>query len=194
MVLTNPASPMLNLAWQGPGFGQDPAGTYAARVFVELLNKDSGAFQQAIRASGAFISVEAEFEPSKYLSTIILRCYANPGYGVEIADIVGQILNDYTSSGAYSRAQIIDARKALLLAYTRLTQSPILLVRALMEAWSHGELDTFDQFGAAITGVNRTELERFATNYIIGQPRVAAYAMQLKDYRPSPGRDLEGAN
>ncbi|MFC1480997.1 M16 family metallopeptidase [Candidatus Neomarinimicrobiota bacterium] len=194
LVVTDPVSPMITLAWQGPGFGQDQAGTYAARVFVELLNNESGVFQQNVRATRNFVRVKAEFEPSKYLSTIILRCYPDPGYGAETAEVIEQILDDYTSSGNYSRAQIIDARKRARIAHTSLTQSPTLLVRALAEAWARGELDTFDQFEAAIAGVNRTEIERFAANYIVGQPRVGAYAMKAKDFQPLRKYEYEGEN
>ncbi len=194
LVVTEPAAPVFQLAWQGPGFGQDPAGTYAAHIFVELLNNESGAFQQAVRAAHVFITVEAEFEPSKYLSTIMLRCYPKPGSGAETTAIVEQLLDDYTSSGDYSGAQIIDAQKAVQISHARLTRSPTLMVRALAESWPRGELDTFEQFGAAIAGVTRAEIERFAANYIIGQPRVGAYAIQTRDFQLTRRYGYEGAD
>ncbi len=194
LVVANPVAPLFSLAWQGPGFRQDPAGTYAARVFVELLNNESGTFQQAIRGTNEFIKVTAEFEPSKYLSTIVLRCFPKPGSQAATTALVEQLLDDYTSAGKYSRLQIVDARKAVQIAHARLTQSPTLLVRALAEAWARGELATFNQFGAAIGGITRTEIERYVSNYIVGQPRVGIYSMQATTFRLARPSASTGAN
>src|SRR5919205_3135982 len=64
--------------WQGPSVDQDPAATYAADVFSDVMNQDGSALQRRLVDSGLFHSVVVNYYTLNHTGPITISGETTP--------------------------------------------------------------------------------------------------------------------
>ncbi len=66
------------LQWQGPSATQDPAATYAADVFSDVLNQPGSRFQQRLVDSGLFEAISVNYYTLNHVGPITIAGKTSP--------------------------------------------------------------------------------------------------------------------
>jgi zinc protease len=163
---------LLQFQWDGPSASKDPAATYAADVFSDVLNSPNSKFQQHLVDSGLFeslgvnyytlnqigpITISGEVRPEKLKQAIAalddeLRKVVEPGY----------ITSDELA--ATKQHRIVDAMFNL--------ERSSGFADQLAFWWAVTGIDYFYGYADAMAGQSPEDLRRYATTYILGKPRV----------------------
>jgi zinc protease len=160
------------LQWQGPSATKDPASTYSADVFSDVLNQPGSRFQRRLVDSGLFHSIAVNYYTLNHVGPITIEGETSPGHLKEaLAALRGEIqkLNDPGYFGAVE----LNANKQ-----HRIVGTMLGLERASGFAqqigfwWAVTGLDYF--FGYVDTMATQTpaDLQAYAAKYIIGKPHV----------------------
>ena len=169
------------IQWHGPRVRSDPAATYAADVFSDILNAPGSALQKRLVDSGLWDGV---------------------GFNYYTLNQVGPI----SISGQTSRERFRDAMKALRVELARLNEPAYIPRDALDEAkahravssafgfergsdlthtvgfwWSVADLDYFMGYVDNMARAQLTDLRNYAEKYIMGKPRVVGIMISPDD-------------
>jgi zinc protease len=169
---------ILQLQWSGPSASKDPAATYAADVFSDVLNSPNSRFQKTLVDSLRLfesigvnyytlnqvgpITIQGEVRPEKLRQALValdeeLRKVVEPGY------ITQQELEDT------KQHRIVDAMFQLEKASGFPSQ--------LAFWWAVTGMDYFYGYVDTMARQSPEDLRRYATTYILGKPRVAAVVL-----------------
>ena len=169
------------IQWLGPRVRSDPAATYAADVFSDVLNSPGSTMQKRLVDTGLWDGV---------------------GFNYYTLNQVGPI----SVSGQTSRARFKDAMKALKVELARLNEPAYIPREALDEAkahravtsafgfergsdlthtvgfwWSVADLDYFLGYVDSMARQQLADLRSYAEKYIIGKPRIVGIMISPED-------------
>ena len=165
---------VLQFQWDGPSASKDPAATYAADVFSDVLNSPNSKFQQRLVDSGLFESVGVNYYTLNQVGPITIQGEVRPeklrqaiaALDEELRKVVepGYITPDELESTKQHR--IVDAMFQLEKASGFASQ--------LSFWWAVTGMDYFYGYVDTMARQSPEDLRRYATTYILGKPRVAA--------------------
>jgi len=165
-------SVVVMLKWQGPSAVRDPASTYAADVFSDVLNQQGSRFQRRLVDSGLFQSIGVNYYTLNHVGPITIAGETTPEKLREalaaLDDEIGKVVEpDYFSKEELEftkQHRIVDAMFQLERASG--------FAHQLGFWWAVTGLDYF--YGYADTMAKQTpeDLRRYAKTYIIGKPHV----------------------
>jgi zinc protease len=163
---------LVMLQWQGPSAGQDPASTYSADVFSDVLNQPGSRFQRRLVDSGLFQSIGVNYYTLNHVGPITIEGETTPG---QLKAALAALRDEITkvNDPGYFSADELDATKQ-----TRIVGTMLGLERASGFAhqlgfwWAVTGLEYF--FGYVDTMARQTpaDLQAYAAKYIIGKPHV----------------------
>jgi zinc protease len=169
--------------WDGPGARADPAATYAADVFSDVLNQPGSRFQRKLVDSGLWQSLIVNYYTLNHVGPITISGEVAPdklraALGALERELVEVVKPDYITKDA------VDGVKR-----TRIVGSMQSLERASGFAhqlgfwWAVTGLDYF--FGYVDTMARQTpdDLRSYATKYIVGKPRVTGVVLSPETRR-----------
>jgi zinc protease len=160
------------LQWQGPGAHTDIPATYAADVFSDVLNQPGSRFQRKLVDSGLWQSLGVNYYTLNQVGPITISGEVAPGKLREAIAALDKELVEVVKPG-YITAEAVDGVKR-----TRIVGTMESLERSsgfthqLGFWWAVTGLDYF--FGYVDTMAKQTpqDLQRYASRYIVGKPRV----------------------
>jgi zinc protease len=165
-------SVIVMLQWQGPGATADPAATYAADVFSDVLNQSGSRFQRRLVDSGLFESIGVNYYTLNHVGPITIEGETTPQRLREalaaLRDEVGK-LGDST----YFPADQLETVKQ-----RRTVDTELNLERASGFAhqvgfwWAVTGLDYFYGYVDNMAKQRPADLAAYAAKYIVGKPRV----------------------
>ena len=165
-------SVVVMLQWQGPGASKDPAGTYAADVFSDVLNSPGSRFQRRLVDSGLFHAIGVNYYTLNHVGPITIEGETSPQklkQGLAALRDEIQKLND----PGYFSAEELDAVKQNRIVGTKLgLERASGFAHQLGFWWAVTGLDYF--YGYVDTMAQQTphDLQSYAAKYIIGKPHV----------------------
>ncbi|HVX40496.1 MAG TPA: pitrilysin family protein [Gemmatimonadaceae bacterium] len=163
---------VLMLEWQGPSASQDPASTYAADVFSDVLNQPGSRFQRRLVDSGLFQSIGVNYYTQNHVGPITIEGETTPEKLSRAAAALSAELAAVTTPG-YFTADELQASKQKRIVGTELSlERASGFAQQLGFWWAVTGLDYF--FGYVDTMAKQTpaDLLHYATTYIIGKPHV----------------------
>jgi zinc protease len=171
------ATAYLELKWDGPSATRDPAATYAADVFSDVLNAPGSKFQTRLVESGLFESVGVNYYTLNEVGPITILGQVRPEKLKAAVAALDDELGKVVEPGYITTRELEGVKQH------RIVDAMFNLERAsgfadqLAFWWSVTGLDYF--FGYVDTMATQTpeDLRRYATTYIIGKPRVAAVVL-----------------
>lgn len=160
------------LQWQGPSAKADPAATYAADVFSDVLNQPGSRFQQRLVDSGLFESIGVNYYTLNHVGPITIEGNTAPGKLKEaLAALRDEIkkLND----PSYFDAEALEAAKKKRIVGTELgLERASGFAQQLGFWWAVTGLDYFMGYVETMAKQTPTDLQSYASKYIIGKPHV----------------------
>jgi zinc protease len=163
---------MVMLQWQGPSAQKDPASTYAADVFSDVLNQPGSRFQRRLVDSGLFHSIGVNYYTLNQVGPITIEGETSPEKLKEaLAALRDEIqkLND----PSYFPADELKAATRQRIVGTMLGLERVSgFAHQLGFWWAVTGMDYF--YGYVDTMAKQTpgDLQSYAAKYIIGKPHV----------------------
>jgi len=165
-------SVIVMLQWQGPGATADPAATYAADVFSDVLNQSGSRFQRRLVDSGLFESIGVNYYTLNHVGPITIEGETSPQHLREalaaLRDELGKV-----GDPTYFAVDQLDAVKQ-----RRIVDTELNLERASGFAhqigfwWAVTGLDYFYGYVDNMAKQRPADLAAYAAKYIVGKPRV----------------------
>jgi zinc protease len=158
--------------WQGPSATKDPAATYAADVFSDVLNQPGSRFQRRLVDSGLFQSVSFNYYTLNHVGPITVFGQTSAQQLREALVALRDELRKLDDPGYFSADELNATKRQ------RITGTELGLERASGFAqqlgfwWAVTGLDYF--FGYVDTMAKQTpnDLKAYADKYIVGKPHV----------------------
>ncbi|MES2522368.1 MAG: pitrilysin family protein [Gemmatimonadota bacterium] len=164
----------VQLQWQGPSVGKDPAATYAADVFSDVLNTPGSTFQKNLVDSGLWQQIGVNYYTLNQVGPISVSGQTTPEkLRPALAALEKELarFNDPT----YITARELEAVKA-----QRTVSSAFGIEKASAIAstigfwWSVANLEYFMGYTDQMAQQRITDLMRYTNTYIVGKPRVTS--------------------
>jgi len=166
-------TPYMMLAWQGPAFMTDSAGTVAADVFSTVVGLNSSKLQQALVDKGLASSVGLNYSTSHYTGGISLFVVPNPNKLKECYEVLQTQVSQWSNPDYYTDEQLNDAKAILLRNHSRETEKPSSLPSQLSYQWCSTSLNYFTDLTDNYQKVSRADIAKYISTYITGKPSIA---------------------
>jgi zinc protease len=163
---------LVMLQWQGPGAHADPAATYAADVFSDVMNQPGSRFQRALVDSGLWQSLLVNYYTLNQVGPITISGEVAPEKLREAIAALDRELGEVVKPG-YITADVVNSVKQTRMVGTmdRL-DPPSGYAPELGFCWAATGMAHFFAYTANMGRQTPDDLRRYATRYILGHPRV----------------------
>jgi zinc protease len=158
--------------WQGPSVGRDPAATYAADVFSDVLNDPGSRLQQRLVDSGLWHGVIVNYYTLNNVGPITISGQTTPERLREALRALFAEIVQFDTPG-YFDADAIEATKAqraVSSAFDRERSSGF--AHTLGFWWSVASLEYYMGYVDNMAAQTVDDLRRYARTYIVGKPHV----------------------
>ncbi len=160
------------LQWQGPSVGKDPAATYAADVFSDVLNDPNSRLQQRLVDSGLWDGIVVNYYTLNNTGPITISGQTSPQrLRQALAALYAEIPKFATAD--YFDPEEIAATKALRAvssAFDRERSSGF--AHTLGFWWSVASLEYYMGYVDNMAAQTLADLTGYASKYIVGKPRI----------------------
>jgi zinc protease len=163
---------VVQLQWHGPGAHTDPAATYAADVFSDVLRQPGSRFQRKLVDSGLWQNLIVHYYTLNHVGPITIGGTVAPDKVKEAIAAMEHELTEVVKPG-YITADAVDGVKR-----TRIVESLEQMERASGFAhqlgfwWAVTGMDYFFGYMDMMAKQTPDDLRRYATKYIVGKPHV----------------------
>jgi zinc protease len=160
------------LQWQGPSVGKDPAATYAADVFSDVLNDPRSKFQQRLVDSGLWQGVLVNYYTLNHTGPITISGQTTPekfrqAYAAMLAEV-----GKFTDSSYFDAEELAatKAHRAVTTAFGQERASEF--AHTLGFWWAVASLEYYMGYVDNMAAQTVTNLRDYAQKYIVGKSRI----------------------
>ena len=160
------------LQWQGPSVGKDPAATYAADVFSDVLNDPQSKFQQRLTDSGLWHGVLVNYYTLNHTGPITISGATSPqNFRAAMKALLDEIAK-FDTPGYFDVDELnaTKAHRAVTSAFDRERASGF--AHTLGFWWSVANLEYYMGYVDNMAKQSISDLRAYARKYIAGKPRV----------------------
>ncbi len=171
------------LQWQGPGAHTDIPATYAADVFSDVLNQPGSRFQRKLVDSGLWQALGVNYYTLNHVGPITISGEVAPGKLREAIAALDRELLEVVKPGYITTDAVDGVKRRRIVGTMESLERASGFAQQLGFWWSVTGLDYF--FGYVDTMAKQTpqDLQRYATRYIIGKPRVTGVLLSPETRR-----------
>ena len=165
-------SVVVMLQWQGPSARQDPAATYAADVFSDVLNQPGSRFQRRLVDSGLFHAIGVNYYTLNQVGPITIEGETSPDKLKAALAALRDEIRKLDDPGYFSAEELKAATRQRIVGTMLGLERSSGFAHQLGFWWAVTGLDYF--YGYVDTMANQTpnDLQSYASKYIIGKPHV----------------------
>jgi zinc protease len=169
--------------WQGPGAHADPAATYAADVFSDVLNQPGSRFQRKLVDSGLWQSLLVNYYTLNNVGPITISGEVAPDKLRDAIAALDQELAAVVAPG-YITTDAVDGVKQ-----QRIVQTMESLERASGFAhqlgfwWAVTGMEYFFSYNDTMAKQTPADLRSYASRYILGKPHVTGILLSPETRR-----------
>lgn len=167
--------------WQGPSVGQDPASTYAADVFSDVLNDPGSNFQQRLVDSGLWQNLGVNYYTLNHTGPITISGQTSPeNLRKAIAALDAEIAK-FDNASYFDPVELeqVKAHRAVTSAFDRERASGF--AHTLGFWWSVASLEYYMGYVDNMAQQKTADLRAYARKYIVGKPRVTGVLIAPAD-------------
>lgn len=167
--------------WQGPSVGKDPASTYAADVFSDVLNDPGSNFQQRLVDSGLWQNLGVNYYTLDHTGPITISGQTSPeNLRKAIAALDAEIAK-FDDPNYFDAVELeaVKAHRAVTSAFDRERASGF--AHTLGFWWSVASLEYYMGYVDNMAQQKTTDLRAYARKYIVGKPRVTGVLISPSD-------------
>lgn len=160
------------MQWQGPSAVRDPAATYAADVFSDVLNQPGSRFQRRLVDGGLFQSVGFNYYTLNHVGPITVFGQTSPQHLREALAALRDEIPKLDDPGYFSADELAATKRQRIIGTELGLERASGFAQQLGFWWAVTGLDYF--FGYVDTMAKQTpnDLKAYADKYIIGKPHV----------------------
>jgi zinc protease len=162
----------VQIQWQGPSVGKDPASTYAADVFSDVLNDPQSQFQQRLVDSGLWQAVGVNYYTLNHTGPITISGQTSPEQLRAALNALQAEIAKFDQPGYFTQFEL-DAQKAhraVTSAFDRERSSGF--AHTLGFWWSVASLEYYMGYVDNMASQSISDLRVYARRYIVGQPHI----------------------
>jgi zinc protease len=160
------------LQWHGPSAKGDPAATYAADVFSDVLNQPGSRFQRRLVDSGLFHSIGVNYYTLNHVGPITIEGETSPEKLKQALAALREEIQKLNDPAYFSAAELEATKQHRIVGTMLGLERASGFAHQLGFWWAVTGLDYF--FGYVDTMAKQTpgDLQSYASKYIIGKPHV----------------------
>ena len=169
------------LQWQGPSVRKDPEATYVADVFSDALNTPGSRFQQRLVDSGLWQGVGVNYYTLNQKGPITISGQTTAANLKRALAALDDELAKVGRPGYFTRdeLQVVKTQRGV---NTQLNmERASTLTHTIGFWWAVADLEYFMGYVDNMARQTPADLERYATTYIVGKPRVAGVLISPAD-------------
>jgi zinc protease len=173
VVVEQPVNTVLaELQWEGPGAHADPAATYAADVFSDVLNQPGSRFQRKLVDSGLWQSLVVNYYTLNQVGPITISGEVAPDKLRPALAALHRELADVAKPGYITTEAVDGVKRTRIVGTMESLERSSGFAHQLGFWWAVTGLDYF--FGYVDTMGKQTpdDLRSYASKYIVGKPLV----------------------
>jgi zinc protease len=165
-------SVIVMLQWQGPSATRDPAATYSADVFSDVLNQPGSRFQRRLVDTGLFQGIGVNYYTLNQVGPITIEGETSPERLREALAALHDELRKVNEPGYFSAEELAAMKQRRIIGTELGLERASGFAHQLGFWWAVTGLDYF--FGYVDTMASQTpaDLQAYANKYIIGKPHV----------------------
>ena len=156
--------------WHGPSVTTDPAGTYAADVFGELINQPLSGLQRRLVDTGLFQSVSLGYEIQKNVGPIELYARTTPEKLQAAGEALKKEIRLISSPGYFTEVDVTLAKKRQQVLSAFQFESASSLAHPVASLWSVAGLDYYMGYMDNVHAQTPDDVQRFIQTYLAGKP------------------------
>jgi zinc protease len=171
----------LQLTWQGPSVGRDPAATYAADVLSAILAKRTSAFQKRLVESGLAMNAGVGYYTLSHVGPIGVFVQTTPEKLLEAERATLEEIAKMSDSNYVSPRELEDAQKELGIRALYEREQATEWAHTVGFWWSVAGLDYYRGYVPNMQRVTRGDLARYVNTYVTGKPYVVGAMLNPED-------------
>jgi zinc protease len=168
---------IIQLQWSGPSASKDPAATYAADVFSDVLNSPNSKFQQRLVDGGLFESLGVNYYTQNQVGPITIQGEVRPEKLRQALAALDDELRKVIEPGYITPRELEDTKQHRIVDAMFQLEKASGFADQLSFWWAVTGLDYFYGYTETMAKQTPEDLRRYATTYILGKPRVAAVVL-----------------
>lgn len=182
---------LVMLQWHGPGAHADPAATYAADVFSDVLNQPGSRFQRRLVDTGLWHSLLVNYYTLNQVGPITISGEVAPEKLREAIAALDGELGEVVKPG-YLTADIVDGVKQQRIVETMESLERVSgFAHQLGFWWAVTGMEYFFGYNDTMARQTPDDLRRYASRYILGKPRVTGVLVSPETRRALNLRESE---
>ena len=168
---------IIQLQWSGPSASKDPAATYAADVFSDVLNSPNSKFYQRLVDSGLFESIGVNYYTLNQVGPITIQGEVRPEKLREALAALDDELRKVVEPGYITTRELEDTKQHRIVDAMFQLEKASGFADQLAFWWAVTGMDYFYGYVDTMARQGPEDLRRYATTYILGKPRVVAVVL-----------------
>jgi zinc protease len=158
--------------WQGPSVQKDPAATYAADVFSDVLNNPASTLQRRLVDTGLWQSIGVNYYTLNHVGPITISGQTSPEKLKRALAALDAEIARFAQPGYITQEELeaVKAQRAVESAFGRERASGF--AQTIGFWWAVASLDYYMGYVDNMAKQTLADLSRYATTYIIGKPHV----------------------
>jgi zinc protease len=165
-------SVVVMLQWQGPSARQDPAATYAADVFSDVLNQPGSRFQRRLVDSGLFHAIGVNYYTLNQVGPITIEGETSPDKLKAALAALRDEIRKLDDPGYFSEDELKAATRQRIVGTMLGLERSSGFAHQLGFWWAVTGLDYFYGYVDTMASQTPNDLQSYASKYIIGKPHV----------------------
>jgi zinc protease len=171
------------LQWQGPGAHADPAATYAADVFSDVLNQPGSRFQRKLVDSGLWQGILVNYYTLNQVGPITISGSVAPEKLRDALAALDRELLDVVKPGYITADAVDGVKRERIVGTMESLERSSGFAHQLGFWWAVTGLNYFFGYNDNMARQTPDDLRRYASRYIVGQPRVTGVLLSPETRR-----------
>lgn len=169
------------LQWQGPSVGKDPASTYAADVFSDVLNDPGSNFQQRLVDSGLWQNLGVNYYTLNHTGPISITGQTSSANLRKALAALEAEIKKFDDPKYFDPVELeaVKAHRAVTSAFDRERASGF--AHTLGFWWSVADLEYYMGYVDNMAQQKTTDLRAYARKYIVAKPHVTGVLLSPND-------------
>ena len=166
------SSALVELQWQGPSAREDPASTYAADVFSDVLNQPGSRFQRDLVDSGLFQWLNVNYYTLDHVGPITIAGQTSPDKVRQALAALQAELVKVVEPGYLTDTELANVKQQRIVGTMMSLERSSGFAHQLGFWWAVTGLDYFYGYVDTMAGQTPGDLVHYAVRYIVGKPHV----------------------
>ena len=172
---------LLQIAFQGPRALVETNDTLAADFLISLLEQRSGRFYKKYIDSGLTLNTALGYHTQGRAGELEIYSMVPSKNAIKTRDLLYQEPNEWLSSSFFSKGQLEDVRRKLIINHKFELNKPSEFAKTLAFWWGTTGMDYLDHYLPAMEKVSIADVQAFIRKYLIGKPRLTTMLINPKD-------------